>query len=182
MRVTISNLASSDYSGPIVVSASGLPNGDVVQVFDREVLANGAVTVDFAVNPPMTEGGPVQISVDPDNAIKEAREDNNDATFVLGAPIEPPALSVQSATVEGQTVTVVVENTGGELSSTTMVVAIALGDELVQTSSQVALATGQTKSFMLTRPQGSGTATVTVSIDGQALASTEVEIPAESTQ
>jgi hypothetical protein len=176
LQVTIANLASSDYSGPIVVSASGLPGGDLVQVYDRELLANGTVTVDFPLDPPLLEGGTVQIAVDPDDAIEETSEDNNEATFVLAAPVEPPNLAIQPPTVQDNQVLVTIQNTGGDMPASTVVVAISLGDSSNQASKTISLANGQTESFTLAKPLEPGTATITVSIDGQEFASTTIEI------
>lgn len=176
LQVTIANLASSDYTGPLVVSAAELPGGDLVQVFDREILANGTTTVDFTIDPPLLEGGTVRITVDPDDAIEETSEDNNEAAFTLAPPVEPPNLAILPPAVQGNEVLVTIQNTGGELPSSTVVVSISLGETTTQVSRTIALANGQSENFTLVKPSGTGTATITVTIDGQVFASTQIEI------
>lgn len=179
LRVTISNVSNNAYSGPLVVAVGG----DVPQ---QELAVNvnlptngGSTVVEFPVTPPITQPGKrAVVTVDPANIVREQREDNNGATFVLQPPVEAPNLVITSASVTATTIDVVVRNDGGPLPVTSLVVQVQLGGETTSKSVSLALATGQSSPVIsVARPAGSGQATVTVYVGNQPLASTTVQLP-----
>ena len=173
LRVTIQNASNNAYNGPLVVSAGG-DAGNLQVAFDANLAGNGGTaTLNFDVDPPITTSGKrAIISVDPQNAIKELREDNNGATFVLLPPEESPNIVIQSPTVTPSgPIAITVQNDGGPLSATTVTVRVRLGGSVTSEDKSLALAKGQSASFAVARPQGSGQATAEVVINGQVVSS-----------
>ncbi len=167
LRVTIANLASAGYSGPLVVAVSGVPADPAKQVFSVAIPANGSTTVDFSLNPAVTNQATVQVRVDPDNAIKEANHDNNNATFVLTPPAESPNLAITDAAVDGQSIKVTIRNTGGELKATEVTIRITVGSGALEQKQTLALAKGQSATISLAK-LGTGQATVQLFFGTQA--------------
>lgn len=182
LRVSVVNLSTSSYDGPLVVRVSGLDAGSIEAVFGVSVVANGATTVDFALSPPQTSGATIVVSVDPENSVTEQSEDNNQVSVVIAPPVEAPELVVGDASVAGGTVNVTVVNVGGDLASSNVRVVLSLGNQESASQATIALASGQSSSFALSRPSGSGTATITVLVDGQVVATGSVEIPSSEPQ
>ena len=88
LRVSIANVSGTGYNGPVVISVSG---GAVAsKVFNLDIEANGLIVVEFALSPPIVKDTAVQVRVDPDNAIMELNEDNNEASFGLQKPAPAP--------------------------------------------------------------------------------------------
>jgi hypothetical protein len=111
------------------------------------------------------------------DAVKELREDNNVATFVLLPPQESPEIVITSAEVLADRISVVVRNTGGALSATSVTVRVTLQSQTISNSITIALAKDQSSpAIEVARPAGTGTATVDVLIGGQVQASTEVQL------
>lgn len=181
LRITISNISSAGYEGPLVVRASGLDQGTVEQVFAVNIGSNGATTVDFVLSRAQTSDATLQVAVDPDRTIDESSRDNNSATFVLAAPVEPPNLVIVDAGVDGSTVSVTVLNDGGDLSSSDISVQVALGGETNQASTTTALPTGETVTLQVARPSGSGDASVRVLLNGERVSSATILIAADPT-
>jgi hypothetical protein len=179
LRVTVSNVSNNAYSGPLVVAVGGdVPQQELA--VNVNLPANGGSTVvEFPVTPPITQPGKrAVVTVDPANIVREQREDNNGATFVLQPPVEAPNLVITSASVTATTIDVVVRNDGGPLPVTSLVVQVQLGGETTSKSVSLALATGQSSPVIsVARPAGSGQATVTVYVGNQPLASTTVQLP-----
>ncbi|MGB4863878.1 MAG: CARDB domain-containing protein [Tepidiformaceae bacterium] len=175
LRVTVQNSSNNPYNGPLVIAVSGdVPAAEIV--IDANLGANGTATVDFDLNPPITtDKKKAVVSVDPKNAIKESRENNNDATFVLLAPEEAPAIVVQAPTVADK-ITVTIKNNGGPLAATTVTVRVKAENSEAAQSQNLALATGQTATFVVSKP-GTGAATAEVVINDQVVASAEFTIP-----
>jgi hypothetical protein len=179
LRVTVSNVSNNAYSGPLVVAVGGaVPQQE--RVVDVNLAANGGSTViEFPVDPPITEGGrQVSVTVDPANIVREQREDNNSATIVLPAPAEAPNLVISFWTVTAAGIEVTVQNNGGAMPASNVVVRVQLGAQMTSNSVNIALATGQSSPVItVPRPTGSGQATVTVYLGNQAVASTSVNLP-----
>ncbi|MCZ7575697.1 MAG: hypothetical protein M5U18_00970 [Dehalococcoidia bacterium] len=179
LRVTVSNVSNNAYNGPLVVAVGG---GDVPQqelVVDATMRANGGTAViEFEVNPPITDQGKrAVVTVDPMDAIKELREDNNVATFVLLPPQESPEIVIASAEVLADRIAVAVKNTGGALSATNVTVRVTLGSQTISNSITIALAKDQSSpTIEVARPAGTGLATIEVLIGGQVQASTQVQL------
>ncbi|MGE0598308.1 MAG: CARDB domain-containing protein [Dehalococcoidia bacterium] len=174
LRVTVQNSSTNAYNGPLVVSVSGdVPAGEIV--IDAKLGANGTATVDFDVNPPITTTGKkAVVSVDPKNAVKESRENNNEATFVLLPPEESPKITIDAPVVSDK-ITVTIRNTGGPMGATTVTVRVKAGDSEAAQSQNIALANNQTATFVVSKP-GTGAATVDVLINGQVAASADFNI------
>lgn len=172
LRVTVSNVSNNAYSGPLVVGVSGdVPESEVV--IDAKLNANGGTaTFEFDVKPPITATGKkALVSVDPKNAVKELREDNNGATFVLLPPEEAPKIAIQQPTVQPAAISLTIQNDGGPLGATAVTVRVKLGGSETSQTQNLALAKGQTASFTVARPPGTGEATAEVVINGQVVAS-----------
>jgi len=158
----------------------GVVPGTLPLAFSVSLPANGNGTVDFELNPPVTGPKTAQVKVDPDNAIKEANEDNNVATFGLTPPLEQPEIvitNVQPGGINGINVTI--QNNGGALAATTVTVRVRItetGSEASQPQN-LALAKGQSATFSGIVKPGTGPATVEVVVGGQVLASQAITIP-----
>jgi len=176
LRVTVQNVSNTAYNGPLVVAVGGdVPSNSVV--FDAKLAANGgSATVDFAVNPAITDKGKkAQVSVDPANAVKELREDNNSATFVLTPPEEAPEIQIQAPQVAASGVTITIQNVGGPLAATSVTVRVKVGNTEAAQSQNIALAKNQTATFTVSKP-GTGEAVAEVVIGGQVVASASFTI------
>ena len=175
LRVTVQNSSTNAYNGPLVIAVSGdVPAAEVV--IDAQLAANGTATVDFTVSPPITTTGKKAIvSVDPKNAVKEARENNNDATFVLLPPEESPKISIDAPVVADK-ITITIRNDGGPLAATTVTVRVKAENSEAAQSQNIALANGQTATFVVSKP-GVGAATADVLINSQVAASADFTIP-----
>jgi hypothetical protein len=178
LRVTVSNVSNNAYKGPIVVAVGG---GDVPQqelVIDASMAANGGTaTAEFDVNPPITvQGKRAVVTVDPMDAVRELREDNNTATFVLLPPQESPEIVIVSATVAANQISVTIRNNGGALSATAITVRVSHGSQTVSNAATLALAKNQSSTIQVTSPGTSGTALVEVLIGGQVQDSQEIQL------
>jgi hypothetical protein len=179
LRITISNAANSDYSGPIVIAVGGdIPQQE--QVVNVSLKANGGTAVvEFELSPPVSEGGKrAVVTVDPANIVREQREDNNSAIFVLQAPLDPPKLVITAATVTASTIEVTIRNDGGRMPEAAVVIQVELGGQTTSNSVNIALAKDQSSPVIaVARPTGSGLATVKVYLDGQVMARKTIELP-----
>ncbi len=173
LRVTVQNVSNTAYNGPLVISVGkGVPASEIA--FDAKLAANGgSATFNFPLAPPVS-GGTADVTVDPKNAIKELREDNNGATFVLSAPEDAPKIVIQAPTVAA-TVSIVIQNTGGPMATTTVTVRVKVGNSTAAQEQTISLAKGQTATFTVSKP-GTGQATAEVVINNQIVASTTFTI------
>ncbi len=176
LRVTVQNVSNTAYNGPLVVGVGG----DIVSnsiVVDAKLAANGgSATVDFEVSPPITVSGKkAQVTVDPNNAVKELREDNNGATFVLLPPEEAPDIQIQAPQVAAGAITITIQNVGGPLAATSVTLRVKVGNAEAAQSQNIALAKNQTATFTVNKP-GTGAATAEVVINGQVVASASFTI------
>lgn len=172
LRVTVSNVGANAYNGPLVIGVGGdvQPGGDVA--FQARITAGGSATFEIEVNPAITEKNKkAVITIDPRNAVKELREDNNGATFVLLPAEEAPDIVIQAPVVQPSAISIVIQNKGGALSATNVTLRVKLGASETSQSQSVALAKDQTATFSVARPVGSGPATAEVVINGQVVAS-----------
>ena len=171
LRITVSNLGSSNYSGPLVVSVTGV--GDQQRtVFSVNISPNGATAVDFQLADAVTTLVTAQVRVDPDNAIRETNEDNNVATFGLTPPIEPPGLAITGVDIRGVEVAITITNSGGELKATDVTVRLTFPGggsttSLTQTQNSRPGAKGQSTVIRMTKPNPSGPASAQLFINGQ---------------
>jgi hypothetical protein len=179
LRVSISNLSSNGYEGAVVVRITGLDGAVLEQVFSVGLGPNDTQAVEFALAQPQQTSATVQVNVDPDGQVDEASEDNNIASFVLAPPVSAPELIIADATITADSIRVTVTNVGGDMPASDVVVTVALGGMTNSASrAGLELASAESQSFVITRPDSSGTATITVAVNGQALASSTLEIPA----
>jgi|GEM_PF-1349653 len=176
LRVTIQNVSTNAYDGALVVGVSGDVNAPEVAVAAKLAANGGSATIDFEVNPPITATGKkAVVSVDPKNAVREGREDNNSATFVLLPPEEEPKLEILAPTVQAAAIAVTIRNSGGAMPATTVQVRVKVGASEASQSQTIALAKGQTANFSVSKP-GTGAATVEVVINGQVVATANITI------
>ncbi len=162
LRVAIGNASTNSYSGPLVVSVSGLAQ-NLNAAFQVDIPANGSTTVTFDLNPPVTTAKTATIKIDPDNAIKESNKDNNSIQVGLVPAAEPPALSITGVDPNGVSLTV--KNSGGPLTSTAIRVRISVKvdteTKAAEATKTVSLAKGQDVSFTIGKP-GSGSGMIEV--------------------
>ena len=175
LRVTVQNVSNNAYKGALVVGISGdMPGQEVV--IDANLAANGgSATLDFDIPDITTPGKKAVVAVDPKNLVKELREDNNGATFVLLPPEEPPKIEIQAPSVTPSSISITIRNSGGPMAATTVLVRVKVGGSEASQSQNIALAKGQTATFTTGRP-GTGAATVEVVINGQVVATAEFTI------
>jgi subtilase family serine protease len=180
--VTVKNQSTADYQGPLVVSAVGLPEGDLQEAFIVNIKAGGTQTVEFDLPTANTDGGTVAISVDVGDNIEESNEDNNDATFLVAAAVDAPELTV-AAVVNGPQINVTVTNVGGRLDTASVYVSVSLGVTNSSATKSITLETGQSEQFVVSTPPSSGVAQVTVFANGEAIGSGSVQVgdPATAT-
>jgi uncharacterized protein YgiM (DUF1202 family) len=175
LRVTVANLSTNSYSGPLVVAVGGVSPGTLTKAFNVEIPANGATIVEFELNPPVTTQKSAQVKVDPDNAIKETNEDNNNTTFVLTPPVEQPEIVISGVSFGATTIDVTIKNEGGPLAASTVTVKVTVGGASAQKVEQIALATGQSYPFTVPRP-GTGSAVIEVLVNGTVVTTQNLNI------
>ncbi len=179
LRVTVANLSSTGYEGPLVVRVTGFERGPIEQVFGVNIPGNSAAAVEFNLSPAHTDGATIQAIVDPDGAIEELSDDNNTATFVLAPPVEPPVIVIASASEQNGNVQVVIQNTGGQLESSEVTVRVEINGTSTERRETIALAKDQTHSFSVPAP-GTGQAEVKVYVGNQQVDSAAITIGTES--
>jgi uncharacterized protein YgiM (DUF1202 family) len=180
LRVTVSNNSGNAYNGALVVGVGGgdVPASEVV--VDAKMPGGGSATFDFDVTPPITTSGKkVNVTVDPKNAVKESREDNNSVTFSLLPPVEEPNLSV-SATIAGTGLNVTVSNSGGAIAAPAATIEVKLNDQTTTQGTSLNINKGEKAVITgVPRPTGGGTATISVIVNGTVLATGQVLLPAQ---
>jgi uncharacterized protein YgiM (DUF1202 family) len=178
LQVTVGNQSTNSYTGPLVVSAGGVTAGTLTLVFNVNIPANGSTTVNFDISPAVTTEKTVNVKVDPDNAIKEAHDDNNNATFPLKPAVESPKIVISNIDPSGAAIAVSIKNNGGPLTSAKVTVRVTIGGNASEQSKTIALTKGQDSAFTITKPGSGAGATVEVLIDGTVVQTqTDVTIP-----
>ena len=185
LRVTISNVATNPFAGPIVVGVDGVPASPAEQVVDVSLPPNGTASIDFDLDPAITQQSSVNVTVDPDNAIEESNEDNNATNFVLAPPAEGPNLSlVVEVNAEGDSMDVTITNNGDPIATNNAVLEIVVGGTTVtlQIGGGLGLADGQSTTLAaLQVPQGTDPILVRLLVDGSVAASMLVANPNATT-
>ena len=177
LSVTIGNASSNSYTGPLIVSVSGVNPGTLSLAFSVNLPANGSATVEFDLKPPVTAQKTATITVDPDNAVKEANEDNNRANFSLTpAPAQPDLVITLPADLAASPITIGIKNNGGALPASDVTVRITVGLAKTELTKILALAKGQDASFVVDKP-GSGAGKVEVFINRTMVASQNITLP-----
>ena len=185
LRVTISNVATNPFAGPIVVGVDGVPASPAEQVVDVTLPPNGTASVNFDLDPAITQQSSVNVTVDPDNAIEESNEDNNATNFVLAPPAEGPNLSlVVEVNAEGDHMDVTITNNGDPIATNNAVLEIVVGDKTFRQriDGGLGLADGQSTTLPgLQVPQGTDPILVQLLVDGSIAASMLVPNPNATT-
>jgi subtilase family serine protease len=136
--------------------------------------------VTFELANPVSQRTTVEIKVDPDNAVKEANEANNSATFTLQPAVEAPNLSL-TAQLAGSNVSVTIANSWGDYATTDakIVLTLDLNGSVTTTETPLSLALkkNESRNVSVPRPAGSGQATVRLVVNGQTVASGSLTIP-----
>jgi subtilase family serine protease len=178
LHVTVGNQSTSSYTGALIVSAAGVTPGTLTLVFNVNIPANGSATVDFDITPAVTTEKTVVVKVDPDNAIKELHEDNNNASFPLKPAVESPKIVLSNIDPSGAAIAVSIKNNGGALTAANVTVRVTIGGSASEQTKSISLSKGQDSSFTVTKPGSGAGATVQVLIDGTVVATqTGVTIP-----
>lgn len=177
LRISVANLATTQYDGPLEVSVTGLTTGTLTRVFAVRIPPGGSVTVDFELDPPISQPATAQIRVDPGNAVGESSEDNNSISVSLTPPAEPPEIIIATQAASNAGVSVTIRNDGGPLPNSTVSVRVRMGNVEASQTQNITLASGQTASFgPIAKPAPAGEATIEVLINGGVVASTTIEI------
>jgi len=111
LRVTIANSSNNNYAGPLVVAVGGtVPVREPKKrVFDVDIPANGTIIVEFDLTSTPSGKTSAQIRVDPDNAIMELNEDDNEMRVdELPAPGPAPSPSPSPSPSDAVTTTTTV--------------------------------------------------------------------------
>lgn len=179
LEVTVQNASGNAYSGSLVISVK-VGGNNLSRAFGITLAANASTTMKFELGQPVTTNATVDIKLDPDNAIRELKEDNNNVSIVLSAPVEQPKLTV-TATLVGNNVEVTIANSGGSLAAPDASVVITLITGGVTSRQELpvplAIPKGGQQKVTLPKPQGSGSATIQVLVGGQPIATGTVQIP-----
>jgi uncharacterized protein YraI len=177
LRVSITN-TGADFSGPLVVEAA-TSDGTLVSpkiVFDLSLRSGRVATVDFEIAGPLPERADVTVRIDPENAIRESNEDNNTVTFTgVTAPSDPPEIVIESLSVDGATITVVVHNIGGPMQPSEITVRVSVAGSQASQSTTASLDSDQRIQFTIQAP-ATGTGTVQVLVNGATAATRTVEV------
>ena len=175
LRVTVQNVSNTAYSGALVVAISGDVSAPEIVVNAQLAANGGTATVEFDINPPVTgPGKKAVVAVDPKNAVRELREDNNGATFVLLPPEEAPVIVIGTPTV-AENVTLTIQNTGGPMAATAVTVRVKVGSSVSAQTQTISLSKGQSATFTVAKPS-TGAATAEVVINDQVVASSDFQI------
>ncbi|MFN0095902.1 MAG: hypothetical protein ACKVVT_14145 [Dehalococcoidia bacterium] len=177
LRIIIAN-EGKPYAGPLVIGIATTPGGLAAgqNVVDAVVGTNETITLDLELTGTPPERTDIVVRADPQNLIPERSEDNNTVTFKsVPRPADPPTVSIGAVTPQGNLVTVVVRNTGGNLDRSKVVVTIKGATTTTTSEQNVAIAKNESVTFQVPSP-GPGQATVVVTVNDVAVASGAVEI------
>jgi hypothetical protein len=176
LRVTLQNVSTNAYNGPLTIEVSGDVGSKELAIAANVPGNGGTATVEFDLGTPITTAGKkAVVSVDPKNAVKESREDNNGATFVLLPPEVAPEINILAPTVTPSNIAITIKNDGGPMTATNVTVRVKVGTAENSESKNIALATGQSQTFSVSNP-GAGQATAEVVINGEVVASANFTI------
>lgn len=96
LQVTIANIGIAPYQGPLVVAISGVV-GAQTKVFNVNMAANGGTAVNFDLGSPVTSGGQVSVTVNPNGNVQESSANNNSTSFTVQAPVIEPTATPEPA-------------------------------------------------------------------------------------
>ncbi len=178
IQVTIANISPNAFAGALVVSVSGLSSGTIELVFSVDIPANGTEMVALPLSTAITEPTTVEVTVDPQNAIPEANEDNNRVQFQGLVPPEiVPELTITGVAVDSEFVRVTVINRGGPLPESTVSVRVTVGQQFAAEVRETSLGSGESQEFTITNP-GPGTALIEILVDDLVATSVDdIELP-----
>lgn len=178
LRITLTNASTNPFSGPIAVLVEGVPASPAEQVLTVSMEPSGTAALNFPLESPITEQTTVTVTLDPDDAIAEANEDNNVTEFILVPPPEGPILSLR-ASVTGGMLSVVIQNDGGELTTNDARLVVSVpGETTTRTISPLAIAENDSATIDgIAAPRTGESIRVTLFIDGINVATASVPNP-----
>ena len=178
LRITLTNASTNPFSGPIAVLVEGVSANPAEQVLTVSMEPNGTAALNFDLDPPITEQTTVTVTLDPDDAVAEANEDNNVTEFILVPPPEGPVLSLR-ASVTGGMLSVVIQNDGEELSTTDARLVVSVpGETTTRTISPLAIPANDSATIEgIAAPRTGESIRVTLFIDGINVATASVPNP-----
>lgn len=178
LRITLTNASTNPFSGPIAVLVEGVPASPAEQVLTVSMEPSGTAALNFPLESPITEQTTVTVTLDPDDAIAEANEDNNVTEFILVPPPEGPVLSLR-ASVTGGMLSVVIQNDGGELTTNDARLVVSVpGETTTRTISPLAIAENDSATIDgISAPRTGESIRVTLFIDGINVATASVPNP-----
>ena len=173
LRVTITNTSTNPFSGAIVVRVERvLEDPDEVaqpiELADNlSIEPNDTAALNFTMEPPVTAQITVRVTVDPDDAIAESSEDNNQVEFIVVPPPEGPDLSLM-AVVAGDALRVTVSNAGDALSTNDARLVVSVPGEITtRTISPLIIGEGEAVEVDgIAVPQTGEAIRITLFIDG----------------
>ena len=143
LAVTVANNSDADYSGPLVISVSGVPVAEEQKVFPVDLAGHAAATLNFPLSGDIDpEGGSALVRIDPSNLIEEASEDNNETTFIVTPPVDPPQISLTPQFLPNA-IEVTIANSGGTLDEPNASLSLTLGDTTTVVPVQLLLENGE---------------------------------------
>ncbi len=193
LRVTIANTSTNPFSGAIVVRIEEVPDDPDEEVTPIELADNVTIepndtaALNFTMTPAVTEQITIRVTVDPDDAIAESSEDNNQVDFIVVPPPVGPALSL-TASASGGVLTITIENAGDPLSTNDARLVVSVpGETTTRTISPLSIGEGESVEIDgIALPQTGEVIRITLFIDGvnEGTASVPnpnvVDVPAET--
>lgn len=193
LRVTITNTSTNPFSGAIVVRVEEVPDDPDEEVTPIELADNVTIepndtaALNFTMTPAVTEQITVRVTVDPDDAIAESSEDNNQVDFIVVPPPVGPALSL-AASASGGVLTITIENAGDPLATNDARLVVSVpGETTTRTISPLSIGEGESVEIDgIALPQTGEVIRITLFIDGvnEGTASVPnpnvVDVPAET--
>ena len=146
LTVTISNVSTTKFGGPLIVSIYNPLFGTQQRAFSVWLDPNGTTKVSFSLDTILPDQQLVEVTIDPLNDVEEANEDNNTTNFLVFAPVDGPDLTlIPTIASDGRTMSVTVRNDGGPVATNTAELEVSVGAERLIKTLSLALNTNQSK-------------------------------------
>ncbi len=178
LRVTIRNVATSAFSGAIVVLVENVPANPAEQVVTATIEPNGATAINFTLDPPLDVQSTVSVTVDPDDAIVESNEDNNVTEFIVVPPADEAILWLDLQAGAG-VLFITIWNDGAELLANEALLTVSVpGETFSRDLSPLTIeAEGSFPISPISLPITGDLITVTLAIDGVSVATATIPNP-----
>lgn len=178
LRITLTNTSTNPFSGDVVVRVEEVNADPAEKVVNVTMDPSGAASVNFTIDPPITEQSSVTVTVDPDDAIAEFSEDNNQTRFVLAPPPEGPVLSLVAGITSGE-LCATIRNEGATLTTSDARLVVSVpGETTTRTVSTLSIAEEESSVICgISVPRTGEAITLTLFIDGIIVATATIPNP-----